>query len=77
MPKTQSNPVGNDFNANVLQLNLEELFDAAHDHIVRTTFPTATEGTPRDVVIVDTGSVVHICVKTSRGWFKTVALTAV
>lgn len=77
MPKTQSNPTGNDFNANVLQLNLEELFEAAHDHVVRSTFPAPNEGTPRDMVIVDTGSVIHICVKTARGWFKTAALTAV
>lgn len=77
MPKTQSNPIGNDFNANVVQLNLEELFEHSHDHRVRDTFPAANEGTSRDIVIVDTGSAVYICVKTARGWFKTVALTAV
>lgn len=77
MPKTQPNPVGNDFNANVLQLNLEELFESAHDHIVRATFPATNEGSPRDIVIVDTGSAVYICIKTARGWFKTTALSAV
>lgn len=77
MAKTQPNPVGNSFNANVLQLNLEELFESAHDHIVRSTFPSSNEGSPRDIVLVDTGSAVHICIKTSRGWFQTVALTAV
>jgi hypothetical protein len=70
MPKTQSNPIGNDFSAAVMQLNL-------HDHIVRSTFPAANDGVVRDIVLVDTGSAVHICIKTSRGWFKTAALSAV
>lgn len=77
MSKTQNNPIGDDVLANILQLNLEELYESAHDHVVRTTFPAVNEGSPRDIVIVDTGSAVHICVKTSRGWFKTIALTAV
>lgn len=77
MPKTQENPLGNEANANMVQKNLEDLFEFAHDHIVRSTFPAPNEGTPRDLVIVDTGSAIHICIKTARGWFKTVALTAV
>lgn len=77
MPKTQQNPIGNDFSATVVQHNLEDLFEFAHDHVVRSTFPSANEGASRDVVIVDTGSVVHICVKTSRGWFKSPVFTAV
>lgn len=77
MAKTQNHPTGNDFKAAVLQNNLEELFEAAHDHMVRSTFPAPNEGAPRDIIIVDTGTAVHICVKTSRGWFQTAALTAV
>lgn len=77
MPKTQQNPIGNDVNANIVQKNLEDLFEFAHDHVVRSTFPASNEGAPRDIVVVDTGTLVYICVKTSRGWFKTVALTAV
>jgi hypothetical protein len=75
--KTQKHPIGNDFNANVIQENLFELFQFAHDHMVKSSFPTANEGMPRDIVIVDTGSAVYICVKTSRGWFKSAALTSV
>lgn len=77
MPKTQHNPVGNDLLPNVVQKNLEDLFEFAHDHVVRATLPAANEGSPRDIVIVDTGTDVYICVKTSRGWFKTVALAAI
>lgn len=77
MPKTQKHPIGNDFNANIMQENLFELFQYAHSHDVRSTFPAANEGASRDIVIVDTGSAVHICVKTPRGWFKSAALTAI
>lgn len=77
MAKTQKHPIGNEFNANIIQENLFELFQYAHDHIVRNSFPSANEGASRDVTIVDTGSAVYICVKTPRGWFKSAALTAV
>jgi len=77
MPQTQKIPIGNEVKANVLQRNLEELYGFAHEHIVRSAFPLASEGSPRDIIIVDTGSAVHICVKTSRGWFKSAAFTAI
>jgi hypothetical protein len=77
MPKTQKHPIGNDFNANVVQESFLELFQAAHDHVVKNAFPSTSDGSPRDVVIVDTGTAVYICVKTSRGWFKTASLAAV
>ena len=77
MAKTQNHPIGNDFKANVLQENIFELFQYAHDHVVRSTFPAANEGASRDIVIVDTGTAVHICIKTPRGWFKSAALATV
>jgi hypothetical protein len=75
--KTQKNPIGNDFNANVIQENLFQLFQYAHEHVVKNAFPAASDGAIRDVVVVDTGSAVYLCVKTSRGWFKSAAMTAV
>jgi hypothetical protein len=75
--KTQKNPIGDNFRANILQLNLQELFQYAHDHLLRNTFPTAKEGVPRDIVLVDDGTSVYVCIKTSRGWFKSAAFTAV
>lgn len=77
MPRTQPHPVGNEVKPSVIQFNLEELFQVAHNHPVKSSFPTANEGAPEDIVIVDTGSAVHICVKTSNGWFKSPAFTAV
>lgn len=76
MPKTQPHPIGNEVRAEILQLNLVDLFESSHDHTVRTTPPAANEGSPRDIVIVDDGTDVTLYVKTSRGWFFTAALTA-
>lgn len=77
MPVSQKSPIGNEVKANVLQRNLEELFGFAHEHPIRSSFPAASEGSPRDIVIVDTGSAVHVCVKTTRGWFMSAAYTAI
>jgi len=77
MALTQKNPVGNTVQASILQMNLTDLFQAAHTHGVRSALPNSQDGTPGDIVIVDTSSSVYICVKTSRGWFKTAALSAV
>lgn len=77
MPLTQKNPVGNEVQASVMQMNLTDLFQAAHNHDVRDSFPTSKEGTPGDIVAVDTSSAVYICIRTSRGWFKTAALSVV
>lgn len=75
--KTQKHPIGNEFNATRVQNNFYDLYQYAHEHVIRSTFPAANEGALRDMCIVDTGSAVYICVKTTRGWFKTAILTAV
>lgn len=77
MALTQKNPIGNEVQASVLQLNLLDLFQAAHNHVTRSSFPSSKDGSVNDIQVVDTGSAVYICVKTSRGWFKTAALSAV
>ena len=77
MARSMPREVGNDYSPAAVKYLFEELYELAHNHPVRTTNPTIQEGTPGDIVVVDTGSVVTICVKTSRGWFKTAALTAI
>lgn len=77
MSKTQPNPVGNELKSSVVQQNLEELFEFAHDHVVWPSFPTASAGAPGDMAIVDDGTAVYFVVKTSRGWFRSAALTAI
>jgi len=76
MRSTQPHPIGNDFKANIVQKNFEDLFELAHDHKVMGSLPITTNGEPTDIVIVDDGTNVYLAVKTSRGWFRTVALTA-
>jgi hypothetical protein len=61
----------------VLQRNLESLFQLAHSHGVRVSFPGATDGAASDIVSVDDGTNVYLLVKTSRGWYRTAALTAI
>jgi hypothetical protein len=75
--KTQKHPIGNDVQANILQLNLTDLFRSAHDHVIKSSFPGPNDGAIQDLVVVDDGSNVYLCIKTSRGWFKTTALIAV
>lgn len=75
--KTQKHPVGNKADPAVLQINFGELFEAAHEHPVKSAFPSPTDGAVRDIVVVDDGTNVYACFKTSRGWFRTAALTAI
>lgn len=84
MPLLQNDPVSpptitdeglKDF-AEIIQRNMDEIFQIAHQHGVRVTFPGATDGMASDIVSVDDGTSVYLLVKTSRGWFRTAALTA-
>lgn len=84
MPLFQNDPVSpptptdsglQDF-SEIIQRNFDELFTLAHQHGVRITFPGATDGVASDIVSVDDGTNVYLLVKTSRGWFRTSALTA-
>lgn len=59
-----------------IQLTFDDLFQAAHDHLVLTANPAVNDGAVQTLSIVDTGSSVYIVVKTRRGWFKSPAFTA-
>jgi hypothetical protein len=76
MARTQHHPTGNEVKANVVQANLEELFELAHDHVVKRVLPGANDGAIGDIVLYDDNTTVYILIKTSRGWFRTSALTA-
>lgn len=86
MAKTQArnkvNPPGptdrdtlQDYTA-AIQTSFDELFQSAHDHIVLSANPGTNDGSIQTVSIVDTGTSVYLVVKTSRGWFKSPAFTA-
>lgn len=86
MAKSQPNPVNppipsdrptlTDYSQNIQQ-SMRVLFQAAHDHLVLTTNPADSDGAPQTISIVDTGTSVYLVVKTSRGWFKSPAFTAI
>lgn len=63
----------NDFSS-VIQQNLEELFEEAHDHKVLTNAPAETDGSVGDIALVDDGSTTKLYVKFPSGW-KSVTLT--
>lgn len=60
-----------------IQLTFDELFLAAHDHVVLPSNPAAQDGAIQTVSIVDNGTNVYMVVKTKRGWFKSPNFTAV
>jgi hypothetical protein len=63
--------------SSTIQLTFDDLYQAAHEHRVLTANPGTNDGSIQTVSIVDTGSSVYLVVKTSRGWFKSAAFTAV
>lgn len=74
-PPTAADESLQDFAA-IIQRNLQDLFELAHEHNVKIAFPGATDGRASDIVSVDDGTNVYLLVKTSRGWFRSAALTA-
>jgi len=73
--KTQSFPIGDDFKAEVVQRNLEDLFEDAHAHTLRTTAPSANEGMVGDVIPVELNSIGYIYVKYPTIGWKRIALS--
>ena len=63
--------------SSTIQLTFDELFLAAHDHVVLPANPGPNDGAVQTVSIVDNGTSVYLVVKTRRGWFKSPAFTAI
>lgn len=63
--------------AAVIQENLAELFESAHDHVVLSANPTERQGSIQMISIVDDGTDVYLVVKTKRGLFKSPNFTAI
>jgi hypothetical protein len=58
----------------VLKYNLDQLFDDAHDHNIRTEAPAADAGGVGDICPVSSGGTYKLYVKFRDGW-KSVSLT--
>jgi len=73
MSKTQNFPIGNDFKAEVVQRNLEDLFLFSHSHDVRTTEPGINEGSIGDILPVILSGVYYVYIKfPSVGWKRAI-----
>ncbi len=71
-PQAAGEPGAADF-ATALQRNLEAIFEAAHDHRVRSTAPATSDGAVGDIVLVDDGTTGSLYVKfPTLGWLSVV-----
>jgi hypothetical protein len=67
--KTQSFPISDKPSPETLQRNLEDLFQFAHTHDIRTTAPSNTEGAIGDIVPVLLSGVGYVYIKfPDIGW---------
>lgn len=61
--------------ASVIQSNLVDLFQVAHDHPIRTSVPTNSDGNIGDIIVVQTGGNYYLYCKVSADtWKRTAAL---
>lgn len=74
-PSPVDRPLLQDYSATI-QTVFDQLFNAAHDHLVLTKNPASNDGSVQTVSIVDDGNNVYLVVKTNRGWFKSPVFTA-
>lgn len=68
--KTQIFPVGNVLKPEVVQRNLQDLHEFAHEHEFRITIPTENEGTVGDLALVYINNTAYLYVKFPVGWKK-------
>lgn len=82
MPKRATRPVAPPVDGDtslrnytaVLKYNMDQLFDDAHDHNIRTEAPAADAGAVGDIYPVSSGGTYKLYVKFRDGW-KSVSLT--
>ena len=63
--------------SSVIQLTFDDLFQAAHDHLVLPSDPAVNDGAIQTLSVVDNGTSVYLVVKTKRGWFKSASFTSI
>jgi hypothetical protein len=63
--------------SSTIQLTFDDIFQAAHDHLVLKANPARNDGAVQAISVVDTGTSVYLVVKTKRGWFKSTAFSAI
>lgn len=73
-PPLDTDELLSDYSA-VLQSNLEQLFEAAHMHGLRTSAPSENEGTVGDILPVQIDSTYYLYAKFPTVGWKRVALS--
>lgn len=73
--KTQPFPIGDEFKAEVVQRNLEDLFEDAHIHNLKTTAPLVNEGSVGDIIPVELNGIGYLYVKYPTIGWKRIALS--
>lgn len=72
--KTQDFPISDKPTPETIQRNLEDLFQFAHTHEIRTTAPSSTEGSVGDIVPVLLNGTGYLYIKFSTvGWKRVTA----
>lgn len=72
--KTQDFPISDKPSPEVIQRNLEDLFQFAHEHGIRTTAPSSTEGSVGDILPVLLGTTGYLYIKFPEiGWKRVTA----
>lgn len=61
----------------IIQSNMQALFQAAHVHKLITAAPKANDGNVGDIYLYDDGTSIFVYVKTNRGWAKSAAYTLI
>jgi hypothetical protein len=74
-PPLETDKLFRDYTA-VIQNNLDDLFNDAHTHTIRTSIPLPTDGIVGDIVVVNLTGTYYIYVKVDNTvWKKTAALS--
>lgn len=72
-PRPEDKETLDDYSS-IIQDNLGDLFQAAHNHTLRTTVPASNEGNVGDIFLVETSTTFKLYVKFTTGW-KSVTLS--
>jgi len=74
-------PLGTDVTlsnfSQIIQSNMQALFQAAHVHKSITTAPKTNDGNVGDIYLYDDGTSIYVYIKTNRGWAKSAAYTLI
>lgn len=60
-----------------IQESFTDLYESAHDHEVRSSTPTSSDGAIGDILLIDDGTNKYLAVRYEDGWYKTNNLASI